>query len=40
MSSRNYDLFATAMAARKQILCTYDGYARELCPVILGHSGD
>jgi hypothetical protein len=39
-ASRTYDLFATAMADRKQILCTYDGYARELCPVILGHSGD
>ncbi len=26
------------MAERKQILCTYDGYPRELCPIILGHS--
>jgi hypothetical protein len=38
MASRVYDLFARAMAERKQILCTYDGYPRELCPVILGHS--
>jgi hypothetical protein len=26
------------MAARKQILCVYGGYPRELCPIILGHS--
>lgn len=28
------------MIGRKQVLCTYDGYPRELCPVILGHTGD
>jgi hypothetical protein len=33
-----YHLFARAMAERKQIVCTYDGYIRELCPVILGHT--
>jgi hypothetical protein len=33
-----YDLFAEAIASRKQILCTYDGYPRELCPHILGHT--
>lgn len=38
MASRVYKLFARAMANRKQILCVYNGYARELCPVILGHS--
>jgi hypothetical protein len=26
------------MAQRKQILCEYDGYRRELCAIILGHS--
>ncbi len=31
--------FAQAMAAKKQIVCEYDGYARELCAVILGHTG-
>jgi hypothetical protein len=36
--SRVYHLFAQAMACRKQVLCIYDGYARELCPIILGHS--
>src|ERR1700736_4307196 len=38
MPSPTYKLFADAMATRKQILCTYDGYPRELCPIILGHS--
>ena len=38
MPSAIYDLFAQAMAGRKQILCRYDGRVRELCPVILGHS--
>ena len=26
------------MADRKQIVCVYGGYPRELCPIILGHS--
>jgi hypothetical protein len=38
MSSSTYERFAQAMRARQQILCVYDGYARELCPVILGHT--
>ena len=38
MPGRVYDLFEQAMRARKQILCLYDGSARELCPIILGHS--
>jgi hypothetical protein len=38
MPSASYHLFAQAMAGRKQILCRYDGYPRELCPIILGHS--
>lgn len=38
MPSSTYQLFAQAMAGRKQVLCTYDGYPREVCPVILGHS--
>ncbi len=38
MASPVYRLFAEAMAARKQILCDYDGYPRALCAVILGHS--
>jgi len=38
VSSSTYDLFEQAMRSRKQIVCMYDGYPRELCPVILGHS--
>jgi hypothetical protein len=36
MVSPTYQRVAQAMAARKQIVCEYDGYARELCAVILG----
>ena len=36
--SKAYRLFEQAMAERKQVLCDYDGYPRELCPIILGHS--
>ncbi|MBV9686641.1 MAG: hypothetical protein JO096_05465 [Alphaproteobacteria bacterium] len=38
MASPAYKLFEQAMTSRKQILCTYDGHPRELCPVILGHT--
>lgn len=38
MPSSNYRLFERAMRMRKQIFCTYDGYPRELCPIILGYS--
>ncbi len=33
-----YVVFAQAMRERKQIICSYDGYVREICPVILGRS--
>jgi len=33
-----YTLFAAAIRGRKQIVCSYDGHFREICPVILGHS--
>ena len=36
VSSATYDLFVKAITVRKQIFCTCDGYARELCPHILG----
>ena len=26
------------MRTRKQVVCMYGGYRRELCPIILGHS--
>jgi hypothetical protein len=38
MASSVYKAFAQAMAERKQILCEYGGYSRELCCIILGHS--
>lgn len=38
MPSPTYELITRAMAERKQVLCRYDGYRRELCPVILGHT--
>ena len=38
MASPTYDLFVQAMVERKQIHCTYNGYHRGLCPIILGHS--
>jgi hypothetical protein len=38
MASRSYELFARALLERQQIVCRYDGYRRELCPIILGHS--
>jgi hypothetical protein len=37
-SSKVYALFDEAMQMRKQVVCTYQGYRRELCPIILGHS--
>jgi putative transcriptional regulator len=36
--SPSYLLFAQAIVERKQIVCSYNGYPRELCPIILGHS--
>ena len=38
MPSSKYLLFEHAMKTRRQICCTYGGYRRELCPIILGHS--
>jgi hypothetical protein len=38
MPSRNYARFEQAMRMRKQIVCMYGGYLRELCPIVLGHT--
>jgi len=38
LTSSTYHLFAEAMADRKQIVCVYDGYPRELCAIVLGHT--
>jgi hypothetical protein len=38
VSSATYKLFHQAIVDRKQILCTYQGKRREVCPIILGHT--
>jgi hypothetical protein len=38
MVSMNYQIFEQAMKLRKQIVCRYGGYRRELCSIVLGHS--
>lgn len=37
-ASETYRLFVQAMAERKQIVCTYNGRRRVVCPIILGQS--
>jgi hypothetical protein len=39
VASQTYELFRQAMAERKQVVCTYQGFRREVCPVILGLTG-
>ena len=36
--SANYDLIKTAIATRQQVIATYNGYYRELCPHAIGWS--
>src|ERR1700733_16242817 len=36
MSSPTYALFRNAILAEQQVICTYDGRNRELCPHIIG----
>jgi len=38
MDSATYQLFRQAIAEKKQIVCTYQGKRREVCPIILGHT--
>jgi len=38
MPSPVYALFAWAIENRSRILCMQNGYPREICPIILGHS--
>ncbi|HLG83459.1 MAG TPA: hypothetical protein VKY22_20770 [Bradyrhizobium sp.] len=35
--STTYRLIAKAVAERKQVLCVDEGFARAVCPVVLGH---
>ena len=37
-NSKTYRIFEQAMTYEKQIVCVYQGYYRELCPIVLGHS--
>lgn len=39
MASLIYKQFAQAMAAKKQIVCEYEGCTREICAIVLGHTG-
>lgn len=39
MPSRTYEVFRQAILEEMQVVCAYDGYERELCPVVLGVSG-
>jgi hypothetical protein len=36
MPSSNYILFRNAILGEQQVICTYDGRHRELCPHIIG----
>jgi hypothetical protein len=36
MPSTTYTLFRDAILAEQQVVCTYDGRPRELCPHIIG----
>jgi hypothetical protein len=36
MPSPSYTLFRNAILAEQQVVCTYDGRHRELCPHIIG----
>jgi hypothetical protein len=38
MPSPAYKLFAWAIENRSRVLCNQNGYAREICPIILGYS--
>jgi hypothetical protein len=38
MASPTYLLFRNAILSERQVVCTYDGHYRELCPHIIGTS--
>ena len=38
MSSATYTLFRSAILREQQVMCSYDGRLRELCPHIIGTS--
>ena len=40
MPSATYNLFRNAILAEQQVVCSYDGRTRELCPHIIGTNKD
>jgi hypothetical protein len=36
--SKTYKLFREAILRERQVTCVYQGYYRELCPLIIGHT--
>lgn len=38
MPSPTYQLIMQAMITRQPVLCLYGGFARAICPIILGHT--
>ena len=40
MRSTTYALFEDAILAGQQVICTYDGHHREICPHIIGLNKD
>lgn len=38
MPSLTYTLLRDAMVRQKRVACSYNGQARELCPIVLGRS--
>jgi hypothetical protein len=36
MPSATYTLFRSAILSQQQVICTYDGRHRELCPLVIG----
>ena len=40
MPSERYVLFVRAMLESKRIHCRYDGFRRELCPILLGYTNE
>ena len=37
LSSRSFELFRQAIEQKKQIICQYRGYTRNVCPYVLGY---
>ncbi len=39
MASATYELFLSAMREKQQVVCVYQGFRREICPILLGRTG-